>query len=99
MTLKVLHDFICVEEAVHATQTSFGLVLLADKEASFACNVVGVGPGTVDERGNELTTGGIQAGDVVHLPKEVISGAPKTKLDGKTYLFIKPVQVLAWERP
>lgn len=99
MTLKVLHDFICVAEPSHATQTSFGLVLLADKEATFACNVVGVGPGTTDERGNEMTTGGIQAGDVVHLPKEVISGAPKTSHEGKTYLFIKPPQVLAWERP
>ncbi|MNC12189.1 10 kDa chaperonin [compost metagenome] len=99
MTIKVLHDFICIKEPTHATQTSFGLVLLADKEATFACPVVGVGPGTVDERGNELTTGGIQAGDVVHLPKEVISGATKTKIDGETFLFIKPPQVLAWERP
>lgn len=98
MTIRVLHDFILVEEPTPATQTSFGLVLLADKEATLKCPVVGVGPGTVDVAGKELTVGGIKVGDILHLPKEVISGAPKMEHNGQKYLFIKPPQVLAWEQ-
>jgi len=97
MTIRVLHDFICVTEPAAATQTASGIVLVADKEATIRCPVVGVGPGTVDDSGKPLTTRGIKVGDVVHLPKEVISGAPKSKIEGTTYLFIKPPQVLAWE--
>lgn len=97
MTIKVLHDFILVEEPVPATKTVHGIVLLADKEATLKCPVIGVGPGTVDASGKELGTGGIKVGDILHLPKEVISGAPKMTHEGKKYLFIKPPQVLAWE--
>lgn len=97
MTIKVLHDFILVEEPVPVTKTIHGIVLVADKEATLKCPVIGVGPGTWDAAGKELGTGGIKVGDVLHLPKEVISGAPKMTHEGKKYLFIKPPQVLAWE--
>ncbi|MNC13751.1 co-chaperonin GroES [compost metagenome] len=98
MTIRVLHDFILVEEPVPTTKTVHGIVLVADKEATLKCPVIGVGPGTFDAAGKELGVGGIKVGDILHLPKEVISGAPKMTHEGKKYLFIKPPQVLAWEK-
>lgn len=95
--LKVLHDFILLEPPMEEKTTESGIVLVGTgPETTQRCKVVDVGPGTVNDKGEELKAE-VSPGDIVYLPKEVVANAPKHKMDGIEYLFVKQMQILCWE--
>ncbi len=95
--LQVTSDFICIEEPLKGGINGAGLFVLADREPVLKCRVYGIGPGEVDDKGKPRDSIPVQPGDIVHIPKEVLASAPSAKDNGRTYLFVKPIQILAWE--
>lgn len=96
--IRVLHDFILISEPIAEAANAAGLILMAGPEATQRCKVIEIGPGDVTSDGKEIKVE-VLPGDIVFVPKEVVNNAPSMKHEGVKYLFIKPMQILCWERP
>lgn len=93
MKIKPLGDRVLIEPKKREQKTKGGIILpdTAEKERPEQGEIIAVGQGRLDEKGNRVPLN-VKKGDVVLFSKY---GPSEIKIDGKEYLIAKEEDILA----
>ncbi len=93
MKIKPLGDRVLIEPKNREEKTKSGIVIpqTAEKERPEQGEIIAVGNGKVDERGDKIPMN-VKKGDIVLFSKY---GPSEIKIDGKEYLIAREEDILA----